>query len=186
MSYEVELKFRACSHDELVRRLAALGGSEEPELSQEDIYWNHPARDFARSGEAFRIRRTGDDNRITYKGPKWSGPTKTREELEIPFEPGAAVFEQMSRLLENLGFRATAAVRKSRRPFHLTFQGWSMEIALDTVEGLGEFVEVEAIAEHPDDLPRAQAAVLDLASALELDEIEPRSYLRMILERAGS
>ena len=49
---------------------------------------------------------------------------------------------------------------------------------------MGDFAEVEALA-GGDDLAEAQAAVLGLARELGLDRVEPRSYLRMILERDG-
>jgi adenylate cyclase class IV len=47
---------------------------------------------------------------------------------------------------------------------------------------LGDFAEIEAIADDEAALPSAQATVLALASQLGLDQVEPRSYLRMILE----
>ncbi len=60
-------------------------------------------------------------------------------------------------------------------------------MALDRVEGLGEFVEVETIDEDASadsrvGLGAVQQAVADLGNALGLTEIEPRSYLRMVLE----
>jgi len=182
MNYEVEVKYRVEDHDDVARRLAELGGVAAGSLDQEDTYLSHPSRDFAKTKEAFRIRRIGDDNRLTFKGPKLSGPTKTREELEIPFAEGDGRFRQMSRLLENLGFRPVATIRKRREPFHLAFEGHQIEVALDTAEGLGTFVEVEAMANGPDDLAETQRAVLALADLIGLSEVEPRSYLRMVLE----
>ena len=167
----------------LAAKLAALGASATPPISQEDTYLSHPARDFAKTNEALRLRRIGKTNRITYKGARRSGPTKTREEIEIPFAGGPESLKQMSRLFQNLGFGLVAVVRKSRRSFHLTHIGREIEISLDLAEGLGAFVEVETIAKGEADLPTAQAAVLDLACELDLGEAEPRSYLRMTLER---
>jgi adenylate cyclase class IV len=57
-----------------------------------------------------------------------------------------------------------------------------MEVALDRVEGLGDFAEIEIVAETQSELAAAQAAVLTLAADLGLIEMEPRSYLRMALE----
>ena len=139
-------------------------------------------RDFARTNEAFRIRRIGDENRLTYKGPRLSGPTKTREEIEIPVAPGTDQFRHLLRLLENLGFRPVATVRKRRESYHLTFQEHELEIVLDTAEGLGSFAEIETIASGQADLPAAQQAVMALAELLGLTQVEPRSYLGMILE----
>ena len=187
MGFEVEVKYRDVDHDALRRALAELGAEEGAAIDEEDSYLNHPARDFAASNEALRIRRVGDENRVTYKGPKEPGPTKTREEIEVPFAPGPGRFGELSRMLERLGFRPVAVVRKRRVPFSLTFAGRPLEITLDRAEGLGDFAEVEALADSRDDLPDAQRAVLELAAVLGLTAVEPRSYLRMLLEtRAGS
>jgi adenylate cyclase, class 2 len=185
MTFEVEVKYRAVDHGQLVRRLVELGAVSTGAVDQEDIYLSHPSRDFAQTHEAFRIRRIGEANRITYKGPRRLGPTKTREEIEIPVAAGADQFGRLLRLFENLGFRPVAAIRKQRQPFLLTFEEHELEVALDVAEGLGTFAEIEAFAPVEADLPRAQAAVLALAGSLGLSEVEPRSYLRMFLENQG-
>jgi adenylate cyclase, class 2 len=182
MGYEVEVKYRLVDHDELERRLAERGAVSEPAITQEDVYLSHPSRDFAVSNEAFRIRRVGTENRITYKGPRLSGPTKTREEIEISVASGEVTFNQLLRLFENLGFRPVAAIRKSRTTFHLNHEGRAVEVVLDRAFGLGDFAEIEALAATESELPAAQAAVLALAEELRLTEVEPRSYLRMSLE----
>lgn len=182
MSYEVEVKYRTVDHDHLVQRLIEKGAIAAGAVNQADIYLSHPARDFAQTNEAFRIRRIGDENRITYKGPKRSGPIKTREEIEIPVAGGPEQFGRLLRLLENLGFRPVATIRKRRETIHLSFQDHELEVALDLAEGLGAFAEIEAFASSEADLPAAQQAVLALADELGLTEVEPRSYLGMILE----
>jgi adenylate cyclase class 2 len=185
MNYEVEVKYRTDDHDGVARQLAELGAAAAGGVEQEDTYLSHPARDFAETKEAFRIRRAGEDNRLTYKGPKQSGPTKTRAEVEIPFAAGDERCRQMARLLLHLGFQPVATIRKRRESFHLFFQGHPLEVALDTAEGLGRFVEIEAIAGGDDDLPGTQQAVLALGERLGLSDVEPRSYLRMLLEARG-
>jgi adenylate cyclase class 2 len=186
MSFEVEIKFRTDGHGDLARRLASRGSEASPIFDQEDVYLNHPSRDFALTGEALRLRREGTSNRVTYKGPRQGGPTKTREEIEIAFAEGAEEQGRMRRLWELLGFRPVAVLHKRRRAFSLDHQGRHLEVVLDEAEDLGTFVEVEAIAADEADLPAAQAAVLDLARELGLTEVEPRSYLRMALERRGA
>jgi adenylate cyclase class 2 len=186
MRFEVEQKFRAGSLDQVTERLARMGASPGQPLEQEDSYLGHPCRDFAQTNEALRIRRVGGANAITYKGPKREGPTKTREEIEVPFADGPDALDGLRRVFEALGFRPVFVVRKVRTPYHLTEQGRPIEVALDVVEGLGSFVEVETIADGEDDLPAAQRAVTDLARSLGLSNLEPRSYLRMALEHRAA
>jgi adenylate cyclase class 2 len=182
MSFEVEVKYRSVNHDELLRLLIECGAREHPVVEQEDIYLSHPARDFAQTREALRLRRIGAENRVTYKGPRFPGPTKTREEIEIPFDPGRVPFRDLARLFENLGFRPVATVRKRRVTFRLHRPPHEIEVSLDRVEGLGDFAEIEAITRDAAGLAPAQNAVLELAAELGLDQVEPRSYLRMVLE----
>jgi adenylate cyclase, class 2 len=185
VSFEVEIKFRTDSagHTELERRLAQLAAEFSPACEQEDIYVSHPARDFGETGEAFRLRREGEANYLTYKGPRQTGPTKTREEIEIEFSAGADALLQMRRVWELLGFRPVAILHKRRQANRLVRDGRALAVVLDLAQGLGEFAEVETIAADAADLPAAQAAVLDLARTLGLTAVEPRSYLRMALEQ---
>jgi adenylate cyclase class 2 len=183
MSYEVEVKYRDVDHADLARRLQARGAKASPPQDQEDVYLSHPCRDFARTNEALRLRRIGPENRITYKGPRLEGPTKTRPEIEIPFEGGPEAFEQLARLFENLGFGRVASVRKRRESFHLTVRERPIEVVLDEAESLGTFAEVEAFANDDSEVPAARELVLAVAEELGLTMVEPRSYLRMVLEK---
>jgi adenylate cyclase class 2 len=130
------------------------------------------------------VRSIGNENRITYKGPRKPGPTKTREEIEIPFAAGADAADQMLRLFDRLGFKPVATIRKQRESFQVTRAGQQVEIALDCTELLGDFAEIETFSSSEAGLSAAQSAVLALAAELGLSEVEPRSYLRMALERA--
>ena len=183
MSLEIEQKYRVDSHEPIADRLRALGAQASARISQEDTYLRHPSRDFKQTNEAFRIRRVGSRNFITYKGPKHPGPTKTREELEIPFEDGESSAETLLRLFRALGFEPVAVIRKGRTPYRLKVGARSLEVVLDEAESIGKFVEVETIVDDPSDLAAAQAAVVDTARSLGLVDYEPRSYLRMALER---
>ncbi len=182
MGYEVEVKYRSVDHALLEQRLIALGASRTPTVRQVDVYLNHPSRDFAATNEAFRLRTIGDENRITYKGPRRPGPTKTRKEIEIRAADGASAAGQLLELFVLLGFRPVATVRKTRTPFLMSRAGHSLEVTLDRADGLGDFVEIEALAESETDLAAAQSAVLALARELGLTDVEPRSYLRMVLD----
>jgi adenylate cyclase, class 2 len=182
MSYEVEVKYRLADLDQLQRRLAERGTAAQPAIVQEDTYFSHPSRDFALTNEALRLRRIMEENRITYKGPRRSGPTKTREEIEIGVAPGDEARRDLLRLFEKLGFHPVATIRKTRTPFHLTAERHDIEVALDEAEGLGDFAEIETLAATESDLPAAQAAILAVADQLGLTEVEPRSYLRMALD----
>lgn len=180
--FEVEQKFRIGPADDLCHRLAAVGGTFAGEESHADTYYNHPCRDFAQSREALRIRRIDGVPWVTYKGPKLPGAVKARRELEWRLDPGDPVGERMESLLEALGFQPLATIRKRRRTFTLGDNDGELTVAVDQVEGLGEFAEIELMTE--DHLvERSRGRVETLAEWLEMRTPEPKSYLALALER---
>lgn len=184
MQYEVELKFRLDEKAEsIVARLLEFGATEIGEVRQADHYFNHPVRDFATTDEALRIRSVGDQNWLTWKGPKLDQQTKTRREIEPALGDGSKTADEIAEVLTILGFHSVAVVRKVRRRFGIERGGRHFELAFDRVDGVGEFLEVELLAEKFD-LKSAQQALKSLCGEIGLEDsaVERKSYLRMLLE----
>lgn len=182
MKYEVEQKYPIQDRDEVERRLAAMAGRFSEPIEQVDRYFAHPARDFAATDEALRIRRIGDENYITYKGPKLDAVTKTRREIELPLASGTQAAEDFSELLYALGFRRVAEVRKLRRSARFTRGGFEVEAVLDEVDRLGHFVELELSADD-ERLDAARRCLHAISEELALGAPQRRSYLELLLER---
>ncbi len=181
MDYEVELKFRRGADDGLEDRIRQLGAEPSAPKEQRDAYFAHPVRDFAKTDEAFRIRSEGENNRLTYKGPKVDEETKTRQEVEVAFAAGAEARRQMAGMLSTLGFREIMTVTKHRRSCRLDWEGRPVEVMLDCVEPLGQFVELETISPESD-WQSARDSLKRLAAHLQLQTAERRSYLELLLE----
>jgi adenylate cyclase class 2 len=185
MRYEVEQKHRIADVASFVARLSERGVTLGSAVIQSDRYFAHPCRDFTETDEALRIRTVGGFSFVTYKGPKLDSTTKTRQELELPLDRGDADGAQFSGLLSALGFTPVAIVRKQRRRFEMNFAGRAIEGALDVVEGVGTFVELETLADDAE-VEAAQYAIRALADELELVPAERRSYLELLLENCRS
>jgi adenylate cyclase class 2 len=181
---EIEMKFPGADFPALERQLAEWRAAAEPTIDEADHYFNAPDRDFAVTDEALRLRRIGPANRVTYKGPKRGTTGKTRTEIEVPLADGDAVAADFCRLLESLGYRPVAVVKKRRRIFRLKRAGFTLEVCLDEVEGLGRFAEVEIVAPE-DQLAAARDVLQETAAALGLSGEQRRSYLEMLLAARG-
>lgn len=181
LTYEVELKFPLADPGPVVGLLAAWGVQPEQPLMQCDQYFGHPLRDFAKTDEAFRIRSVGEINFATYKGPVVDSQTKSRREIEVGLECGAAAALQFGEMLVMLGFRPVGTVRKKRVAYRFPWEGRNYEVALDDVESLGAFVEIETLADESQ-RNDARDGILNLAHRLGLPGTsERRSYLEMTL-----
>jgi len=182
VKYEVELKFPVDELERAAEGVRKLGAECTAERTEIDLYLDHPVRQFKRTDEALRIRQTGDEVVIAYKGPKVDATTKTRLELEVHVAGGASAFQAVGNLFRHLGFRPVRHVRKHRRLFRLSWGRWPVVVAIDRVEELGDFVELEVVAE-PAQIDSARKSLFQLASHLGLTGSERRSYLELLLER---
>jgi len=190
--YEVEQKYRVAGGRAIEDRLAGLGARWHGTTEQVDRYFNHPSRDFAVTDEALRLRSTAVGVAITWKGPRLDATAKTRREIELPLALAAvpaaaealaavpATLDRWTELLEALGFRQVREVAKRRRLATVAWEGAAIEVALDHVAGLGDFVELELQAE-PACIAVAAARIESLARELGCTNPERRSYLEMLL-----
>jgi len=180
MHFEVEQKFEVSDLAASRRRLDGLGVSWADSVFQVDRYYAHPVCDFRKTDEALRIRSVGERNCVTYKGPKIDATTKTRREIELPLSDGRYAASQFAELLESLGFQPVLAVSKGRQPGQIDWEGRVVHVALDTVEGLGVFVELEVNCEE-DHVADARQTIASLAHKLELTRNQRMSYLELLL-----
>ncbi len=164
---EVEIKARVEEPQKIESLLLDMGAEYIGMVEEEDIYFAHPSRDFARTDEALRIR----NNRVlTYKGPKVDLDTKSREEIEVYVSDGRGMIE----ILKKLGFKPVQKVYKVRKNYRLG----EVLVSLDYLPELGNFVEVECIGEYQD----SRGKVIHVASQLGLKDFIRESYLEMLMK----
>jgi adenylate cyclase class 2 len=187
MHYEVETKYRVEDPRAFEERLRKLGVELGAPCEESDQFYQHPSRDFSKTDEGLRIRRTDEHFFITHKGPKIDSKTKTRTELELPIDsPGEETGLAWDTLLRALSFSPVAKVRKTRRRGTFLFQGRPFEITLDELPQLGTFAELDTSASE-DNLRSARDALLALADQLGLEGSPIRkSYLAMVLEQESA
>lgn len=177
--YEVEVKVRA-DHGPVRERLQSRDADYLGQVLQVDTYYDHPGRSFPATDEALRIRREeptdGDPTtRLTYKGPLVESASKTREEFESSVGDAGA----LDAILRKLGFEPAPEVSKERERY--TDGGYT--VTLDTVEGVGTFVEVERRGTE-DEVETLRDGARDLLRELGLDPTDHvrTSYLELVLD----
>lgn len=163
----VELKARDADPAATLAAALAAGARDEGELRQRDTYF------LAREGR-LKLREQSD-------GRAWLIPYRRVDEarartssyrlVEVP-EPEAL----REALAASLGVSVT--VEKTRR---LLLRG-ATRIHLDAVAGLGDWVELEAVAPPGSDLTAEHADVAELRAALRLGEVVPQGYAALLLD----
>jgi homotetrameric cytidine deaminase len=165
----VELKARDPDPAATAARCLALGATSAGELRQTDTYF------MARRGRLkLRAQSGGESELIAYERPDDAEPTQSTYVLA----PVSAPDELTAALDAALG--TVVVVSKTRRLF--LWEG--VRIHLDEVEGLGSFVEFEAVLRDAGDLATAQAKVAQLRSSLGISDeaLVPVGYADLMLD----
>lgn len=172
---EVEAKIRVADLEPIRQRLQELGCPCQEEREERDVYYNLNERDFGVTDEALRIRQSGGEFTLTYKGPKLPEyHFKAREELTVCMDSGPT----MELILERLGLRRVREVVKRREVYRLG----GTTVSLDLVEGLGSFVEIEAVTDVGE--TNAEGAIEQVKRMLGVEgESTTLSYLELLLAR---
>ncbi len=126
-----------CSEAERIRRILERNHIEKREVTERDIYYQHPCRNFLLTDEALRLRiSSGGELSLTYKSQRKSTSTiKERLEIIVDIKEG-----DINSLLKHLGFTPAVIVVKERTYYRLSRD---ILLSIDHVEGLGCFIEIE-------------------------------------------
>ncbi len=173
MGWEVEIKGRVKDPAELLKKLHDACEFLGP-LHKEDLYFTGPDGHSSR----FRIRREGQESRVTIKSKRIHFGGEINREVE--FTVGSAEeFEEFARLL---GCRRD--YRKVKKGYRFVRGGALVELC--EVEPLGWFIEIEKLLTDggEKELSAAQGEVRELLFFFGLTpgDVEPRFYSALIAE----
>jgi len=165
----IEIKARVTDPAELGRLAAEAADGEPRVLEQIDTY-------FDSATGRLKLREEGRFAELIYYERSDSGGPRPSTYERIPVERP----DELKRVLSSaLGTRAV--VRKRR----LLFMCGNVRIHLDTVEGLGQFIELEGVAADPSELSGCESQVVELLDVLGIadEDLVPVSYSDLLMER---
>ncbi len=174
---EIEIKARVEDPKDMERSIIALGAAPVGIENQTDTYFNSQYRDFGKTDESLRIRIEDGKSFLTYKGPKMDRVSKTRKEFQVEINDA----DNMRNILTSLGFFPVATVTKKRKNYRLS----DFLIALDEVQNLGNFIEIEISAEDSKRYEEKVESIFKFIEKLGLNRKSTirKSYLELMLEK---
>jgi len=181
---EVELKFPLLNPEELTQQLNSIATPQKRDTIQKDTYYIPPHRNFLRDkpiSEWLRIRETKDKFTVNYK--KWhnaGGKCETNSCDEL--ETGINNVSILKQIFSNLNFKDIIIVEKLRNTWHYK----NVEIAVDKINELGFFIEVEAKGNFKD-IDEAKVHLFEVIKELnaKTGPQDFKGYPHRLLERSG-
>jgi adenylate cyclase, class 2 len=144
---EVEIKFVIDNARAMERKLRALGFRRiTPRTHEMNTLYDLPGAVLRGRGELLRLRKYGNDWKLTHKGPGKPGRHKTRVETETAVEQG----ERMDGILRALGFAPSFRYEK----FRSEWSDGSGHVVLDETP-IGNYGEIEGPSRWIDRTARA-------------------------------
>jgi adenylate cyclase, class 2 len=164
----VELKASDPSPARTLEICRALGAADHGELWQRDTYFR-----VLTGGLKLREQRPGAPHLIQFERPDVPEERESRYRL-VDVTDGEAMRAALSAAL---GVRVTVAKRRRLLIWR------DVRIHVDEVDGLGTFVELEAVAPAGSDLARERRLVAELRRALAItdDRLVPHGYADLLL-----
>ncbi len=166
----IEIKARAADLAGQRARAEKLAGSGPEVLAQEDTFFR------AKRGR-LKLRRFDDDRGelIYYERANARGPSESRYMI-LQTREAVTLRDALSKALGVSG-----VVRKRREVYHVA----GTRVHLDTVEGLGEFIELEAVLGPDESQEDGRARVRALVDVLGISDgdLIDRAYIDLLLDR---
>lgn len=192
--YEIETKIKIVDLELLKKKLKQLGSNKSAILDQIDTYFNYPveSRDFSKTDEALRLRKTTESDPktlqtrkevvdLTYKGPNLDKVIKTRVEHVCHLIEA----EKIEEILKALSFKKIITINKHREVFELNYNGYNIEVLIDTIEHLlGSYFEAEILVKDDKLLDSYKNILFSFIEecGYSKKDILPKTYLEMVLE----
>jgi len=138
--HEVEIKILDVDREKVIDKLLKLGAKK---IFDDIIYavkYDTPDKKLEKDNKMLRLRMEGKKAVLTFKKNISKGKAKTAEE----FETEVPDLEEMSKILEGIGFAKLATFKKRRISYKIKDIRFEFEKYFDDYEKIPEFLEIEA------------------------------------------
>jgi len=138
LKIEIEIKLRLPGKVEKMRRRLREQGFRpaKPRVKESNILFDNAKRTLRKHGKLIRVRVTGKQRVLTYKGPSQASKYKKRPELEIHLPNGTRI----ETIFEHMGYHPVFRYEKFRTEYANSSTGG--KVLLDETP-IGNFLEIE-------------------------------------------
>ena len=137
--YEVEIKILGIDRKKTEEDLISLGAVKVFDGDIHALYYDSADNAIQKVRGAFRLRKEGEKNVLTFKSYVEDGRAKVREEKEV----FVSDLDAMKSILKSLGFTAWLEMKKHRTTYELDGLHFELDKYLDEYGYIPEFLEIE-------------------------------------------
>lgn len=179
---EVECKLKIDNKVAIECKLKELGFILVDNLTEVDRYFDNLKGDIKANDSALRIRVTTNNDtndssaEINFKGPKLDNVSVSRPEYETIVDDAPAT----EKILNSLGYYPVKPIVEKQRT---TYSCNDMTACLDSVKGLGDFLELEVLVCETSEKDSALLRIEEMLKVLgyNIADTTTKSYLSQLM-----
>ncbi|HCL57285.1 MAG TPA: class IV adenylate cyclase [Spirochaetia bacterium] len=132
----------------------------------------------------FRIRIEEGKKILSYKKKKFIDKTEVNDEHEIDIS--GSDIPQMRAFFRHIGYLPFIEKKKKTSLYVVKdLEGYDVSIEHNEVEKLGEFIEIEVLAQNESEAVKVEKIICDLFKKIGIkdEDIEPKYYIDLLMEK---
>jgi adenylate cyclase, class 2 len=161
---EIEIKAKVANKDELLAKIKQQGIKLSAPKTQHDVVFCRPGQQDYEPGSIWLRIRTEGDGKVTWTMKVDTGRKLDSIEHEVEVNDGAA----LEKMLLQLGNELYSDLTKTRQKAKVG----EIEMCVDTVEGLGTYIEAEKLCPEDADYETVAAELWDFLAPLGITKTD--------------
>jgi adenylate cyclase class 2 len=172
---EIEIKARVRDKPRVLEALAKLGAELGQPKKQHDVVYCRPDAQENDPGENWLRVRTENDSKVIFTLKR----SVTSELDSIEHETAVESGEELTAIISYLGYELFSDLTKIRQ----TARSGDIELCLDEVNGLGNFIEAERLCPQDADIANVTKELWNLFAQLGIDKTDRETHGYDVLAR---
>ena len=154
---------------------------------EEDTYYTDPEETFVRDRICLRTRKTNEEGlELTYK-PKTDNRTEQYGKKESNVQVRFSDYKDLQYIINELGYKKYVSFKKHRKTYTKTIKGIVHNIMLDSIEGVGNYIELEMIVHTKEEQEASRVELDDFVKRMGCSELKKkdRPYRDIVKAKLG-
>ena len=142
---------------------------------EEDTYYTDPEEEFIRNKTCLRTRKTNEEKlELTYK-PASTQRTEIYGKKESNVSIDVKDYKDIQFIINQLGYVEYVSFKKHRKTYTKTIDGIVHNIMLDTIDGVGQYVELEILVHTAEEQEKSRKELDEFIKRMGCENLKVRN-----------
>ncbi|MBE5822104.1 MAG: class IV adenylate cyclase [Clostridiales bacterium] len=158
-------------YKDILEKIEKYGYTFNAHIIEEDTYYTDKQETFIKDRICLRTRKTNEDSlELTYK-PKTDNSTEKYGKKEVNISLNVKDYKDIKFVINSLGYDEYVTFKKDRTIYTKVINGFEHNIMIDKIEGIGQYIELEIIANTEEEKEKLHDELDNFVRIFECDKL---------------